>query len=201
MNRLLIVFSLVLSSFTFADTYTGRVKHFEGLTVETAQPYSYYALATQQGLRVILPSYLNEKELHRTQDLVVVEADLEVRFCTDMSQACPSGVFKNIDSVVIDTGIVSARPFDTFFGYLNRFQGRFVETPSKTYDYFAVETRSRRRISVPTQINAKELYELKLSPSIIISGHARPLICTDMSPACGPELITVLQSVQLDFTK
>jgi hypothetical protein len=196
MKKLIISLALCLISTLNAAEITGTVKRFSGLTIETNMPYSYIALATDDGQRIVLPSWLDAAKLLESKEasILTFDAEVEAVFCTDMSAACFTGSFSQVKSFKIEFPNASIEGVATYSGKLKRFFGMAIESP-RLYNYVAINTRER--IAVPTFLNADALLGLKAELTVI--GKMLVTYCTDMSASCGPTFLEPLVSVQIQF--
>lgn len=176
----------------FAERITGTVQLFKGRYVETGKPYSYVALATKQG-KFELPAWIKGDSLLKAKALSVsFEAEKSTLFCTDMSSACLNYAFRDIKSVKIVFAQTITKD-EVFTGRLARQTGRGVETPIR-YNYVSI---GERNIAVPAFFDANAL--LELDAEVSLKGKLEPVVCTDMSAACGPTPVSPLTEAEVRF--
>ena len=192
----LILFTLITFSQSEAALVKGKIKLFSGMEVETRTPYSYIAIETKGGQRILLPRWINATELLKVSQNIDVStnADVDVVYCTDMSSACATGALSNIRTMKISFPAVTAKKMETYSGKVERFSGRGVERPI-FYDYIAIEDAFK--ISVPTFLNEQSLLEDQATLTLV--GKANSRFCTDMSAACGATVLSPLKSVSIQF--
>lgn len=192
MKTLLFVSLLTGSLLAEATTIKGVVKNFSGVTVETNRPYSYKALSTTDGKRLVLPKWINASKVPANVPMTF-DAQIDPMFCTDMSAACATGAIVNVKSMSV-TLAMTVVAVETFEGPLKKFSGRAVETPV-LYSYVAIDAQDR--IAVPELLNTKELFPL--NPMIKVSGTPEAIFCTDMSAACGPTVLKPVTAIRVKF--
>jgi len=187
-----IVLTLLLCHVAHAEIITGSVKKFSGRYVETGKPYAYTALNSLKG-RLLLPDFIKADAvaLLKNNELTL-DAEIEGLGCTDMSDACPAGIIKNVKSIKVELGEVKGS--EVFEGPLQRFKGTAVES-RRLFNYIAIAATSGERIAVPEFLDAEILLSNEATLEVI--GVPKRLMCTDMSAACGPTKVSPLESVEI----
>ena len=105
MKYAILVFSLALSILvstmaqaeSISGVYSGRVQKFASKAIATDREVSYFALQSG-GDRILLPNYIDGQALYEKNATLVVIGSVAPMMCTDMSEACPSGYFDQIQS-------------------------------------------------------------------------------------------------------
>ncbi len=190
------VFNLtLLASFANSSEIQGTINKFSGFTVESRKPYSYVAIQTKDGQRLMLPSWIDgSKASELLKSNVAVDAMISPVLCTDMSSACMTGYLQNIRSFKISNPSVKIQNLKTYSSRLETISGRAVET-GRAYSYIAINDKVK--VAVPSFLKAEELLSKNVEMTVI--GKANFRVCTDMSAACGPAELSPLKSVEIKF--
>ncbi|MBA2405912.1 MAG: hypothetical protein H0V66_14140 [Bdellovibrionales bacterium] len=176
---------ILLTVHAKAQTLKGSVKNFQG----------YVALETSDGERLLLPQWIDSHKLVKDKDHeLLIEGSIRYIACPGEPETCPTGEIKKVRWMQYQNTSTDSRNL-VYTGLLKRFSGAAVETRF-LYDYVALEA-GRNKIALPGFLDADLL--VKFQPQVTIIGDARPVLCFDMSDACGPDKLDSYTLIKLDF--
>ena len=176
---------LIITLSAKAEVLKGSVKQFEG----------YSALQTAKGDRVILPKWIDSKILVKDQNHeMLIEGAIRKIACVGQPETCATGEIQKIKWIQYQNTKVISRNI-VYAGIVKRYQGQAIES-FYFYDYIAFESHNQR-IEIPAFLNPIKLLQLETRVTLI--GEAHPVICTDMSDACGPSKLSSVTMIKLQF--
>lgn len=176
---------LIITISAKAEVLKGSVKQFDG----------YYALETEAGDRVIFPKWIDAKML--AKDLnheMLIEGPIRKVACVGQPETCATGEIQKVRWIQYQNTTVVSRNI-VYAGIVKRYKGKAVESLF-FYDYIAFESH-KEKIEIPTFLDSQKL--LQLQPRVTLIGEALPVVCTDMSDACGPSKLSSVTMIKLQF--
>jgi hypothetical protein len=196
MKLLFLVFVFVIITISAkADVIRGSVKYFEAPDVEMNRNYSYYALETEEGERLILPSWIDaEKVASIRNHEILLDGSVKFISCFDVRQNCPTAEIKKINWFQF-YNLETDSKNHIYTGSVRRYFGTAVES-SESYDYVTIET-GKSKIEVPDILDEKLL--LGLDAQVTLIGEVLSLFCTDMSEACSPSKVKNISMLQVQL--
>ena len=108
MKQLTITFAAVLTMLVAfnsqaqeqASLISGKVQKFSTNAIEGMGGKVYFAVEVEHE-RILLPKYVDAKALYERAASVTVEGTVAPVMCTDMSDACPTGYFDQVQSLKV----------------------------------------------------------------------------------------------------
>jgi hypothetical protein len=176
---------LIITVSAKAEVLQGSVKQFEG----------YSALETATGDRIILPKWIDSKILVKDQNHeMLIEGSIRKVACVGQPDSCATGEIQKIKWIQYQNTTVVSRNI-VYTGIVKRYKGQAIES-FYFYDYIAFESQNQK-IEIPAFLNPNKLLELEAIVTLI--GEAHPVICTDMSDACGPSKLGSVTMIKIQF--